>query len=425
MPQEVSLAELDLAAIIRPGERVVWGQGAGDPISLVEKLLEQRQRLAPLEIFCAGVRSRRLVTAEHADTLSFTSFGAMGNLGGLARAGKLRVMPTHLSQVNGYFAAGTLRADVVLVHLSAPDGDGAYSYGLANDFQHAAIQQARVVIAEVNDRLPWTYCDRRIDPARIDYLVRVSRPLPQVRPQAVGPIEERIARHVADFISDGATLQIGVGAIPDAVMALIGDRRELGFHSGLINDRVAELMARGVITNSRKPIDTGITTAALLVGTDYLYQFAHKNPAIRLFTYDHTHRGEILSQLGNYITINSAVEVDLSGQINAETASGEYIGGVGGQGDYVRGAQLAGGRSIIALPATARDATISRIVPRLADGIVTTPRSDADIIVTEFGVAELRGRTIGEGARRLAAISHPHFRAALEEAAADLARRGY
>jgi acetyl-CoA hydrolase len=242
-------------------------------------------------------------------------------------------------------------------------------------------------------------------------------------PQPIGEIEQTIAAHVARYIEDGSTIQIGVGGIPDAVMAVIGDRRDLGFHSGLINDRVADLMERGVVTNARKPIDTGITTAALLVGTDRLYRFAHKNRSIRLFTYDHTHRAEILCRLDKFVAINSAIEVDLTGQVNAEIANGDYIGGTGGQGDFVRGAQLAArGRSIIALPATARDGTISRIVPQLRDSIVTTPRSDADVIVTEFGAAELRGRTMAERARRLAAISHPNFRAPLEAEAAKIGR---
>ena len=423
MPQEIKLEDLDFGGIVRPGDQIVWGQGAGEPATLVERLLEQRHAIGHASVFCAGVRSRRTLKPEHTDTLSFTSFGAMGNLQALARAGMLRVLPTHLSQVNGYFKRGNIRADVVLVQLSVSDENGVHSFGTANDFQQAAIARARVVIAEVNDQLPWTYCDGTIDPARIDYMVRTSRRPAQVEPQPVGAIEQTIAEYVARYIEDGATLQIGVGGIPDAVMALIGDRRDLGFHSGLINDRVADLMEQGVVTNARKPIDTGITVAALLVGTDRLYRFAHKNRRIRLFTYDHTHRAEVLCRLDRFVAINSAIEVDLTGQINAEVANGEYIGGTGGQGDFVRGAQLAArGHSIIALPATARDATISRIVAQLADGVVTTPRSDADIIVTEFGAAELRGRTIAERARRLAAISHPNFRPMLEAEAAKLAR---
>jgi acyl-CoA hydrolase len=184
-------------------------------------------------------------------------------------------------------------------------------------------------------------------------------------------------------------------------------------------------MECGVITNARKPIDTGITTTASLLGTERLYKFAHKNPAIRLFTYMHTHRAEVLSKLGNVVAINSAIEIDLTGQINAEIASGAYIGGVGGQGDFVRGAQMAsGGRAVIALPATARDDGVSRIVPRLDGGVVTTARSDADLVVTEFGVAELRGQPLAERVRRMTAISHPIFRATLEREAHEIIRRG-
>jgi acyl-CoA hydrolase len=418
MPREIKLDDLDLAGIIHPGDQIVWGQGIGEPATLVEKLLEQRHRIGGAEVFLAGVRSRGGLQPEHADVLTFSSFGAMGNLLALSRRGLLRVIPTHLSTLKGYFDNSVIRSDVAFVQLSEPDESGAYSFGIANDFQQAAIARARVVTAEVNAQLPWTYCDGQIAPERIDYLVRTSRPLPQARPQPITATEQRIAGHVASYIEDGTTIQIGVGAIPDAVLAQIGDRRDLGFHSGLISDRVADLIESGVVTNARKPIDTGITAAALLVGTDRLYRFAHKNRAIRLFTYMHTHGANILCRLGRFVAINSAIEVDLTGQINAETAAGDYIGGTGGQGDFVRGAQLASaGCAIIALPATARDDTISRIVPALADGIVTTPRSDADVIVTEFGAAELRGRPLAERARRLAAISHPNFRATLEAAA--------
>jgi acyl-CoA hydrolase len=185
----------------------------------------------------------------------------------------------------------------------------------------------------------------------------------------------------------------------------------------MITDRVADLMEAGIVTNARKPIDNGITTTAILAGTKRLYSFAHKNRAIRLFTYAHTHRAEILCQLDKFVAINSAVEVDLTGQVNAEIASGLYIGGTGGQGDFVRGALMASrGHSIIALPSSARDGAISRIVRRLQDGVVTTLRSDADIVVTEFGAAELRGQPFDERIRRMIAISHPNFR---EELARD------
>ncbi len=418
MPREIEADALDLAAIIRPAEHIVWGQGAGEPSTLVEKLIEQRHRIGRASVFLGGVRSRRTLRPEHADVLTLSSIGAMGNLRGIASAGLLRAVPTHLSQLCGYFQQGIIRSDVVFVHLSAPDENGEYSFSIGNDFQQAAMAHARVVIAEVNDKAPWTYCEGRVDPARIDYIVRTSRNPVQVRGQAIGPVEEAIARHVGRYIEDGTTIQIGVGAIPDAVLASVGDRHDLGIHSGLISDRVADLIEQRVITNARKPIDTGITATGTLLGTDRLYRFAHKNRTIRLFTYMHTHRAEVLSQLGRIVALNSAIEVDLTGQVNAEVAAGAYVGGVGGQGDFVRGVQIAsGGRSIIALPATARDGSVSRIVPRLEDGVVTTVRSDADLIVTEFGVADLRGQPLEERMRRMAGISDPRFREELDRVA--------
>jgi acyl-CoA hydrolase len=425
MPKEIKLDSLDLAAIIHDGDHIVWGQGAGEPATLVEKLLEQRHRIGHASIFLGGVRSRRTLQREHADVLTFSSIGAIGSLRGFAREGLLRILPCHLSQVPSYFEQGIFPADVVFVQLSEPDERGEYSFALGHDFQQSAMKRARVVIAEVNDQVPWTWCDGGVDLSRIDFIVRTSRPPVEIRAQPLGAVEQAIARHVARYIDDGTTIQIGVGAIPDAVLASVGDRRDLGFHSGLISDRVADLMEQGAMTNARKPIDTGIATTGCLVGTRRLYNYAHKNPAIRLFTPAHIHSPLVLSRLGKIVALNSAIEVDLTGQINAEVAAGAYIGAVGGQVDFVRGVQMStSGRSVIALPATARDDTISRIVARLEGGVVTTARSDADIIVTEFGAAELRGQPLGERVRRMVAISHPKHRETLEREAHEVVRRG-
>jgi len=410
---EIRLDDLDFASIVRPGDKIVWGAG---PPTLVGKLLEQRGGLGPTEVFLAGGRIR----PDEADVLSFTSFGAMGNRA-LAKAGALHVIPAHLSALNPWFETGVLRADVVLIHLSAPDEDGQYSFGTAHDYAPAAMRRARIVIAEVNDQLPWTFCEPPVDPARLDIIVRTSRRPGQMGAQPSEESERQIARHVGRYIEDGSTIQIGIGAIPDAVLAGLDDRRDLGIHSGLITDRVADLMMKGVVTNARKPLDTGITTTAILAGTSRLFTFAHKNPTVRLFSYAHTHNPQVLCRLDRFVAINSAVEVDLTGQINAEIASGVYVGGTGGQGDFVRGAMMAaGGHSIIALPATAREGTVSRIVPVLKDVPVTTPRSDADIVVTEFGAAELRGQSIEQRIRRMIAISHPTFREALQREARAL-----
>jgi acetyl-CoA hydrolase len=410
---EIRLDDLDFATIIRPGDHVVWG---GGPPALVAKLLEQRSRIGPAEVFLAGGR----IKPEEADVLRFTSFGAMGNRA-LARAGVLRVIPAHLSALNPWFENGVLRADVVLVHLSAPDEKGQYSFGTAHDYAPAAMRRARIVIAEVNDQLPWTFCEPPVDPARLDIIVRTSRRPAQMAAEPVGPLEQEIARQIGRYVDDGTTIQIGIGAIPYAVLAGLGDRRDLGVHSGLITDRIADLIEQGVVTNARKPLDTGITTTAILAGSNRLYSCAHRNPAIRLFTYAHTHNAQVLCRLDKFVAINSAVEVDLTGQVNAEVASGIYVGGTGGQGDFVRGAVMAArGHSIIALPSTARDGAVSRIVPILTDVPITTPRSDADIVVTEFGAAELRGQPLDVRIRRMIAISHPNFRETLRREARAL-----
>jgi acyl-CoA hydrolase len=411
--KEIRLDDLDFASIIRPGDKIVWGAG---PPALVAKLLEQRGRFGPAEVFLAGGRVR----PDETDVLSLTSFGAMGNRA-VAKAGVLHVIPAHLSALNPWFENGLLRADVVFVQLSAPDENGQYSFGTAHDYASSAMRRARVVIAEVNDQLPWTFCEPPVEQARLDIVVRTSRRPGQMTAQPIEESEQQIARHVGRYIEDGSTIQIGIGALPDAVLAGVEDRRDLGIHSGLITDRVADLMIKGVVTNARKPLDTGITTSAILAGTNRLFNFAHKNSAVRLFSYAHTHNARLLCRLDKFVAINSAVEVDLTGQVNAEIASGVYVGGTGGQGDFVRGAMMAArGHSIIALPATARDGTVSRIVPVLKNVPVTTPRSDADIVVTEFGAAELRGQSIEERIRRMVAISHPSYREALQREARAL-----
>jgi acyl-CoA hydrolase len=411
--KEIRLDDLDFASIIRPGDKIVWGAG---PPALVAKLLEQRGRFGPAEVFLAGGRVR----PDETDVLSLTSFGAMGNRA-VAKAGVLHVIPAHLSALNPWFENGLLRADVVFVQLSAPDENGQYSFGTAHDYASSAMRRARVVIAEVNDQLPWTFCEPPVEQARLDIVVTTSRRPGQMTAQPIEESEQQIARHVGRYIEDGSTIQIGIGALPDAVLAGVEDRRDLGIHSGLITDRVADLMIKGVVTNARKPLDTGITTSAILAGTNRLFNFAHKNSAVRLFSYAHTHNARLLCRLDKFVAINSAVEVDLTGQVNAEIASGVYVGGTGGQGDFVRGAMMAArGHSIIALPATARDGTVSRIVPVLKNVPVTTPRSDADIVVTEFGAAELRGQSVEERIRRMVAISHPSYREALQREARAL-----
>jgi acyl-CoA hydrolase len=261
--------------------------------------------------------------------------------------------------------------------------------------------------------------------ARIDCAVHVARAPVEVSPAKIGEVDLAIAEIVAGYIEDGAVLQVGIGATPDAILRLLHDRRDLGVHSGMIGDGLVDLVEAGVITNARKPIDAGVSITGALIGTERLYRFADRNPQIGMRRSAYTHGESALSRLARLVTINSAIEVDLTGQVNAEQSGDQYLGGTGGQADYVRaGGRSSGGRSIIALPATAKGGKVSRIAAALS-GPVTTPRSDVDVIVTEFGAAELKGRTLAERARRLTAVAHPDFREALEQAAHVIRRRGF
>ena len=263
--------------------------------------------------------------------------------------------------------------------------------------------------------------DTDISAADIDHLIHVSHPPVEIPATTPGDAARAIGAHVARLIGDGATLQVGLGALPDACLMALTGKRDLGLHSGVIGDRAADLVDAGVVTNRRKPLDTGLSVTAGLLGTQRLYRWAHRHPTLRMRNAVYTHDTATHAQLPNLIGINSALEVDLTGQMNAEVASGRSIGMIGGHGDFMRGCQRSpGGRAILALEATARGGKVSRIVPRLADGIVTSSRSDADVVVTEYGIAELRGRTVSERAKALIAIAHPDFRKSLEAAADGL-----
>jgi acyl-CoA hydrolase len=418
------LAGLDLTRFLRAGDRIVWGQACGEPTSLVEALIAQAERIGGLSAF-AGTSFSGLLDVQAATRINLSSMGAIGELRTLTAAHRLGVVPCHVSQVGAMIEQGLIGCDVAFVQVSPADANGQHSFGLINDYVHVAVAKARVVIAEVNERVPFTRGDRTLPAARIDCAVRVARQPVEVAAAAITDVDHAIARSVAHYIEDGAVLQVGIGAVPDAVMRLLRDRRDLGVHSGMLGDGVVDLVEAGVITNSRKPFDVGISITTALIGTKRLYDFAHQNLSVAVRSSAYTHDASVLSRLPNFVTINSAVEVDLTGQVNAEQSGAHYLGGTGGQVDFVRaGARSVGGHAIIALPATAKGGKISRIAVALS-GPVTTARSDVDVIVTEFGAAELKGQTLAERARRLTAIAHPDFREDLTRAAHEVARRGF
>ena len=315
------------------------------------------------------------------------------------------------------FNSGELTVDVALIQVSAPDAEGRYSLGLVNDYQVAGLRRARVVMAQQNDQVPFTQSEPFLTAQDIDVLVPASRPMIEVPSARVGELETRIANHAARYIRDGAIVQFGIGAIPDAIAATMVDLRNLGIHSGVISDSYMALEEAGAVTNATKKIDVGQTVTGAIWGTKKLYDFVHGNRSIKVCPLTHTHAPSAFASLPGYLSLNSAIEIDLSGQANLEVADGAYIGAVGGSVDFIRGSRLApGGRSIIALPATAVGGRKSRIVGNIG-GVVTVARSDVDVIITEYGAAELRGKTLRERARQLIAIAHPDFRDELARAA--------
>lgn len=418
MTKWVDAASLDLTEVVRPGDGIVWGQACAEPLTLVERLLDQRAALSGCAVFL-GVNYSGLVRPAHADHLRLSAYCGAGHNRALADAGVLDIHPHPYSRFAELIRERHIRCDVAFVQVSPANSRGEYSLGLAAEYLVPALEGARAVVAEVNDRVPWTYGDGVLRESDIALAVRTSREPPALPYGAPGDLERRIAAHAAGFVPDGATLETGLGSLPDAVLEALGDRRDLGMHSGAFGEAAVALMERGVITNARKPLDTGISVAGVLFGGRRLFDYAHENPALRVCSVEHTHDPRTLARFERFVAINSAVEVDLTGQVNAEVAGGSYVGAVGGALDFIRAAnQSPGGASIVVLPSSL-GAKRSRIVARLS-GPVSTPRSEAGVFVTEWGAADLRGLSLRERVARMIGIAHPDLRETLEREAREL-----
>ena len=415
MPVLLESNSVDFASIVRPGDTVTWGQANAEPLPLTQKLLEQRHGIGAFRVFL-GASSFDTCRPEHADRIEFVSYCGTGANRALAKAGALDILPCHYSQFPQMMESGRFPIDVLLLQLAPPDSQGRYSLSIAHEYLIPALEHARIVVAEVNEQAPWTYGERYLRDDEIDFILPTSRALPETSHGAASAAELAIAQHTAALIEDGATIQLGLGALPEAILVRLTDRRNLGIHSGTIGDKVADLMQCGVITNAHKTIDTGKTVAGVIMGGRRIHAFAHRNDAIEFRSTRYTHDPDVLAGIDRFVAINSAVEVDLSGQINAEIAGGIYVGAVGGALDFLRGARRSrGGVPVIALPSIAGKGG-SRIVASL-NGPVSTPRSDAGIVVTEYGVADLRGLTLRQRRERMLAIAHPDHRGALDQMA--------
>lgn len=418
----MTLAER-LAALIHPGDTLWWGQATAEPLTLTRALVSERRAIARggrLAVF-VGIDSSGTLAPEHADTLDFFGYAAGGAHRRLARAGVLDILPVHYSHLPGLIRGGALAADVVLLQVSPPDAQGRHSLGQMQEYLPAALERGRVVIGEIHPEVPWTHGGQTLAAADFDLLIEGEQPPPELARTEPGPVEQAVAARVAGLIEDGATLQLGIGNLPEAVLAALRGHRDLGLHSGAVPEGVVRLAEAGVLTNARKRIDRGVAIGGILLGGRALRRWAHRNAAFELRPTDYTHHPEVLAASHRLAAINSAIEVDLTGQVNAEVAAGVYVGAVGGAMDFLRGAARSpGGLPIVALPSTARGA--SRIVATLS-GPVSTPRADAGLVVTEHGVADLRGQTLSRRVRRLIDIAAPEYRAGLERQAHDLLRQ--
>lgn len=401
---------------IQDGARVLIGPGCGTPTLLLEELAAQRGRWTRLEIVAGQLVAPIALTQFAGEPFGFASVQPSEHLADRSSGGPADTVPARYSDHPGLFAAGgALAPDVVLVQVSPPGPRGRFSLGVSVGSTIDAVRSAPLVIAQVNREMPYTFGAGELRRDEIDLLVEMDGPVVELRRGEPGAEAQAIARHALTQIPDGATLQFGIGAVPEALMGLLAERRELGIHSGMIGDGIADLIDAGVITNTRKAFDQGVCVTAEIMGTRRLFDWVHRNPLVRTAPASYTHGVPVIARCSDFVSIQSALQVALDGSINAESIGPRQIAGPGGQPDYAEGAAAArGGIAIHALPATAAGGKLSRIVPRLdAGAIITTPRYLADRVVTEFGVAQLRGRTLAQRAEALTAIAHPDFRAAL------------
>ncbi len=412
-----------VAAKVASGSRVYLGGGAGVPETLVQALVERAPELRNVEI----VHMLHFGSAPYVEPLYKESFRHNAlfighNVRKAVQAGHADFTPVFLSEIPRLFRSGHLPLDYAFVQLSPPDEHGFCSFGVEVGCTKPAAEAARVVVAEVNQQMPRALGDSFIHVRDIDMVVEVDRPLPEAPQGGGSPVHKRIGEIIAEMIPNGATLQMGIGSIPDAVLANLGDHRDLGVHTEMFSDGVVRLVEEGIITGSRKTIHPGKVIAGFLFGSQELYDFIQDNPIIEMHPTDYVNDPFIIAQNDNMICINSAIEVDLTGQVAADSIGPKFYSGVGGQLDFIRGAARSkGGMPIIALPATAKNGALSRIVPSLKMGAgVTTTRNDVHYVVTEYGIADLYGKTIRQRAQALINIAAPEFREELTRQAKEL-----
>jgi 4-hydroxybutyrate CoA-transferase len=406
----------DALRAIPDRSRVFVSGACATPFRLLEQLDAARAQFMSLEIVVGHLR-RPLAPFAHAGApFRFTSLHASDVFAGLSDPRALDVLPCRYSDYGRLFTSGgALPCDVALVQVSAPGPDGRVSLGVSTGSTLPVVLGAPLAIAQMNPQMPYTFGAGELPRSAFDYLVEADEPLLEVAAPPPGEVERAIGGHAAGEIPDGATLQFGIGAVPDAILQALRGHRDLALHGGMIGDACIGLVESGALTGARKRFGRGFLVAGEVIGTRRLYDWVHRNPLVQMAPPEVSHGPAALAACPDFVAINSAVEVALDGTVNAESVGAELVSGPGGQPDFAIAASLsAGHRSLLAFPATAARGRVSRIVPRLAPGAATTlPRWLVDRVVTEYGVARLRGLPLRARAEALARIAHPDFRAAL------------
>jgi acyl-CoA hydrolase len=403
---------------LRPGMTVLLPPGCGEPRALVAEICRQSDRLRDLTLL-GGIHLGDYPWAapEHA-ALRYATWHMSPRLDDARRRGRVEFVPIrYFDLVTEFVAGGRWAPDCVLVHTSPPDARGYLSLGVSVSVALPAARRAPLVIAQVNHAMPRARGNGWLHVSQVDAWVETDEPLSEYPPPAVGPVERAIGGHVAGLVPDGATVQVGVGAIPQAVLEALGHHRDLALHSLLVDSGVT-LVERGVVTGARKVLHRGRLDLGEAMGTRRTFEFLASSDAVNMESAAFTHDPALVASIDRFVAINSALEIDLTGQVTAESLGPRQVAGIGGQFDFVLGATRSnGGASIIALPSTGRDGAVSRIVPRLGGGAaVTTPRYLADWVVTEHGAARLRGLSETARATALIAVAHPRFQGELERA---------
>jgi len=402
---------------VHRGDRIFIATACGEPQHLVNALIQYVES-HPKAVFDAEVvHVWTLGLAPYTDVkfkknFRHNSFFIGNNTRSAINQGLADYSPIFLSQVPELFQSGRVPVDVALVQTSLPDEHGYVSLGISVDITRAAVESARIIIAQLNARMPRTHGDTFLHVRDIDFLVPHDEPLLEYTSSLPDEISQRIGRYVARIVEDGDTIQVGYGSLPNAILANLGDKKHLGVHTELLSNGIVRLMKQGVIDNSRKSIDRGKSVASFSMGRAETYEFLHDNPAIEFRPIDYTNNPLVIARIRDMTAINAALQIDLTGQATAESLGSVFYSGIGGQADFMRGAVLApGGKTILTLPSTARNDEISRIVPFLDTGAgVTLGRGDVHYVITEYGIAYLHGKNIRERAMSLIAIAHPKFR---------------